>query len=426
SAQKVEGDDVTRTRDANIVNSLSGKVAGLQIKRNNSLGGSTNVVLRGTKSFTGDNQALFVVDGIPINNSNSNTTDQLTGRGGFDYGNAAADINADDVESITVLKGAAATALYGSRASNGVIMINTKKGKAKGKGIGVTINAGVNAGQADKSTFAEYQNKYGAGYGAYYEDGSGFFLERDINEDGTPDLVTPTSEDASYGAAFDPNLQVYQWDAFDPTSPNFRKSRPWVAASNGPSSIFETAVGTNNSILIDGSNDNGYFKLGYTKTTDKGIMPNSRIDKDLVNFGAGYNLTKKLQVFTSVNYTSIDGLGRYGSGYDSKNLMGNFRQWWQVNNDVQELKAAYERTNQNITWNWADPTDLVPIYWDNPYWTRYENYQNDHRNRYFGSAGVTYNLTSWFDVTARVSIDQFDEIQEERIAVGSIDVSQYQ
>ncbi len=426
SAQKVDGEDVTRTRDANVVNSLSGKVAGLQIKRNNNLGGSTNVVLRGNKSLTGNNQALFVVDGIPIDNSNSNTGDQLTGRGGYDYGNAANDINPDDVESITVLKGAAATALYGSRASNGVVMINTKKGRGKSKGIGVTINAGVNAGRYDKSTFAEYQDQYGAGYGAYYEDASGFFLERDINEDGTPDLVTPTSEDASHGAKFDPNLQVYQWDAFDPTSPNFGKSRPWVAAANGPGSLFETALGTNNSILIDGNNENGYFKLGYTKTTDKGIMPNSSVDKDLVNFGAGYNLTKRLQVFTSVNYTATDGLGRYGSGYDSKNLMGNFRQWWQTNVDVQELGAAYDRTKQNITWNWADPTDLVPIYWDNPYWTRYENYQNDHRNRYFGSAGVTYNLTSWFDVTGRVSIDQFDEIQEERTAVGSIDVSEYQ
>ena len=426
SAQKVEGDDVTRTRDANMVNSLAGKVAGLQIKRNNSLGGSTNVVLRGNKSLTGNNQALFVVDGIPLDNSNSNTADQLTGRGGYDYGNAAADINSDDVESITVLKGAAATALYGSRASNGVVMINTKKGRSKGKGIGVTINAGVNAGRIDKSTFAEYQDKYGGGYGAYYEDPTGFFLSRDINEDGTDDLVTPLSEDASHGGKFDPNLQVYQWDAFDPTSPNFGKSRPWVAATDGPASIFETALGTNNSVLIDGTSDNGYFKLGYTKTTDKGIMPNSRIDKDLINFGAGYNLTKKLNVFTSVNYTAIDGLGRYGSGYDSKNLMGNFRQWWQTNVDVQDLKAAYERTNQNITWNWADPTDLVPIYWDNPYWTRNENYQNDHRNRYFGYAGVTYNLTSWFDVTARVSLDQFDEIQEERTAVGSIDVSEYQ
>ncbi len=424
SAQKVEGEDLTKTRDANVVNSLAGKVAGLEIKRNNTLGGSTNVVLRGNKSLTGNNQALFVVDGVPVDNSNSNTANQRTGRGGYDYGNAAADINADDVESVTVLKGAAATALYGSRASNGVVMINTKKGR-KGKGIGVTVNAGMNAGTYDKSTFIKYQDQYGAGYGPYYEDDSGYFLSRDINEDGTDDLVTPTTEDASYGAPFNASQLVYQWDAFDPSSPNFGKATPWVNAANGPASMFETALGTNNSIMIDGSTDKGYFKLGYTKTTDKGIMPNSRIDKDMVNFGASYNLTEKLNVFSSINFTAIDGRGRYGSGYDSKNLMGNFRQWWQTNVDVQEQRAAYERTQQNVTWNWADPTDLVPIYWDNPYWTREENFNTDHRNRYFGYAGVTYNLTSWFDVTARVSLDQFDEIQEERIAVGSIDVSQY-
>ena len=424
SAQKVEGEDLTKTRDANVVNSLAGKVAGLEIKRNNSLGGSTNVVLRGNKSLTGNNQALFVIDGVPIDNSNSNTANQRTGRGGYDYGNAAADINADDVESVTVLKGAAATALYGSRASNGVVMINTKKGR-KTKGIGVTINAGMNAGTYDKSTFIEYQDQYGAGYGQYYEDDSGYFLSRDINEDGTDDLVTPTSEDASYGAPFDASKLVYQWDAFDPSSPNFGKATPWVAAANGPASIFETALGTSNSIMIDGSTDKGYFKLGYTKTTDKGIMPNSRIDKDMVNFGASYNLSEKLNVFSSINFTSIDGRGRYGSGYDSKNLMGNFRQWWQTNVDVQDQKAAYERTKQNVTWNWADPTSLSPIYWDNPYWTREENYNTDHRNRYFGYIGFTYNLTSWFDLTGRVSVDQFDEIQEERIAVGSIDVSQY-
>ncbi len=425
SAQKVDGDDVTKTRDANVVNALAGKVAGLNIKRNNSLGGSTNVVLRGTKSLTGDNQALFVVDGVPIDNSNTNTSDQRTGRGGYDYGNAAADINADDVESISVLKGAAATALYGSRAANGVILVTTKKG-SRNKGFGVTVNAGVNAGRFDPNTFAKYQKSYGGGYGAFYEDDSGFFLARDINGDGTNDLVTPTSEDASYGGKFDASKLVYQWDAFDPSSRNFGKATPWVAAANGPSSIFETAVGTNNSIAIDGTTGNGYFKLGYTKTTDKGLLPNSRVNKDLLNFGASFDLSKKLTVATNVNYSAIDGLGRYGSGYNSKNLMTNFRQWWQVNVDVQEQKDAYERTKQNVTWNWADPADLVPIYWDNPYWTRYENYQNDHRNRYFGFASASYKLTSWLNVTGRVSLDQYDEIQEERIALGSVDVSEYQ
>ncbi len=424
SAQKVEGEDLTRTRDPNVVNSLSGKVAGLEIKRNNNLGGSTNVVLRGNKSLTGNNQALFVVDGIPVDNSNSNTANQITGRVGYDYGNSASDINPDDVESVTVLKGAAATALYGSRAANGVVMINTKKGR-KNKGLGVSVNAGLNAGRIDKSTFAEYQNQYGGGYGKYYEDATGFFLLRDVNGDGTDDLVMPTSEDASYGGKFDPNLQVYQWDAFDPTSANYKKSRPWVAATNGPETFFETAAGTNNGITIDGASDNGYFKLGYNKATDKGILPNSRVNKDLVNFGAGYDLTKKLRVFTSFNYTATDGLGRYGNGYDAKNVMTNFREWWQVNVDIEEQAAAYDRTKKNITWNWADPSDLTPIYWDNPYWVRYENYESDHRNRYFGYAGTSYDLTSWFNLTGRVSVDQFDEIQEERIAVGSVDVSNY-
>lgn len=422
SAQKLEGDEVSKTRDNNIVNSLSGKIAGLNIKRNNQLGGSTNIVLRGSKSLTGNNQALFIVDGVPIDNANTNSTNQTTGRGGYDFGNAAADINSDDIESITVLKGAAATALYGSRAANGVILLTTK---SKTKGFGVTVNLGFNLGNYDKSTFAKYQDKYGEGYGAYYEDASGFFLERDINKDGTPDLVAPTSEDASWGAKFDATKMVYQWDAFDPASPNFGKPRPWVAAANGPASIFEQAVGSSNGVSIDGGSDKAFYKLGFTHSDDKGIMPNSQIKKDMVNFGGSYNLTNKLKVFSNINYTAIEGLGRYGSGYESRNLMTNFRQWWPVSVDVQEQKAAYERNKLNVTWNWADPTDLVPIYWDNPYWTRYENYENDNRNRYFGHLGTTYSVTPWLDLTGRVSLDQYNEQQEERIAVGSIDVSQY-
>lgn len=424
SAQKVDGSEISGTRDANVVNALSGRVAGLNVNRNNNFGGSTNIVLRGSKSLTGDNQAMFVIDGVPIDNANTNTANQTTGRGGFDYGNAANDINGDDIESVTVLKGAAATALYGSRASNGVVMITTKKGR-QDKGIGVSVNLGANFGNIDKNTFIKYQKRYGGGYGAYYEDPTGFFLYRDIDKDGTDDLVMPTSEDASYGGKFDPNLLVYQWDAFDPSSPYFGQARPWVAAANDPSSFFETSVGTSNSIFIDGSNDKGYFKLGYTYANDDGILPNSNITKNLVNFSADYKLSDRLKVFSSVNFTSTDGLGRYGTGYDAKNQMTSFRQWWQVNVDIEEQRAAYERTKQNVTWNWADPTDLVPIYWDNVYWVRYENFENDHRDRYFGYLGATYNITNWLDITGRVSLDQYNELQEERIAVGSVDVSQY-
>ena len=440
SAQKVEGDEVSRSRDGNVVNALAGKVAGLNIKRNNSLGGSTNIVLRGNKSLTGNNQALFVVDGVPVDNTNNNTDNQTTGRLGYDYGNAAADINADDIDNVTVLKGAAASALYGSRAANGVILITTKKG-TKGKGLGVSLNSGFNVGTVEKSTFASYQNKYGGGYGGYYEDPTGKFLYRYPSDyspaystdadgnivawDPNGKLFTPLSEDASWGAKFDPNTQVYQWGSLDKTSPNYGKATPWVAAANDPTKFFGTSIGTNNGVMIDGTNDKGYFKLGYNHITDAGILPNSNITKDLVNFGAGYNLTSKLKAFSSINYTGLTGKGRYGTGYGSLNLMTNFRQWWQTNVDIVELKDAYNRTLQNKTWNLADPTDQVPIYWDNPYWTRYQNYENDGRGRYFGNVGLEYKLLSWLNVKGQVSLDKYNEFQEERVAVGSVDVSEY-
>lgn len=424
AAQVVAGDDVSKSRTSNFMNNLSGKVAGLSITAPNTLGGSTNVTLRGQRTLNSSNQALFVVDGVPYDNSAVATGGQRSGRGGYDYGNAAADINPDDIESITVLKGPAASALYGSRGFNGVIVITTKKGTSR-KGIGVTINTGVSVLSADKKTLPKYQKQYGGGYGPYYEDPSGFFLYRDINNDGQDDLVVPVSEDASYGAPFDPNKQVYLWDAFDPTSPNFGKPRPWVAAAHDPNDFLETPVNFNNSVFIEGGSDKTNFKLGYTRNDDKGILPNSKITKDNLTFSANHKLNDRLSAGASLNYTKTNGLGRYGTGYDDKNPFSSFRQWWQVNNDIYELRDAYFRTKQNVTWNWADPTDLVPIYWDNIYFTRYENYETDTRNRYFGNINVNYKINNWLNAMGRITVDQYDEIQEERQAVGSVSVSSY-
>lgn len=421
AAQQITGDEVSKNRSSNFIQNLSGKVSGVELRQSNTLGGSTNVVIRGVKSISGSNQALFVVDGVVIDNTNSKSGNQATGRGGYDYGSAASDINPDDIESITVLKGAASTALYGSRGSNGVILITTKK---SARGLGITFNSGITLGKYDKSTFAKYQQEYGGGYGRYYEDPSGFFLYRDINGDGVDDLVMPTSEDASYGGKLDGRL-VYQWDAFDPLSPNFGKARPWLPAVNGPASIFQTAVSSNQSITVGGSSDMGSFKIGYTRNDDKGILPNSKIVKNLLNFGGTFNITPKLTAGANINFAAIDGRGRYGTGYDDKNLMTNFRQWWQVNVDIKDQQDAYNREKRNVTWNWADPTDLVPIYWDNPYFTRYENYETDSRNRYFGNANLNYKPFSWLNILGRVSQDAYDEIQEERQAVGSVTTSSY-
>ena len=173
---------------------------------------------------------------------------------------------------------------------------------------------------------------------------------RDINGDGVDDLVTPLSEDASYGGRFDPNLNVYQWGAFDPTSPTYKQATPWIAAKNGPETFFKNAFTLNNSVAINGGNDNGYFKLGYNSIRDKGVMVNSEVNKNIINFAGSLNLTPKLTTSAAINYTRVDGKGRYGTGYGDGNILTNFRQWWQVNADIKELEDAYNRTGaeQNL------------------------------------------------------------------------------
>lgn len=410
SATTIEASEITQARNPNAVNSLSGKVAGLTITQSNTLGGSSNVVIRGSKSLFGNNQALFVVDGVPISNDNTNTAGQRTGGSGYDYGNAAADLNPDDIATTTVLKGAAATALYGERASNGVILITTKKGR---RGLNVTINTGLTAGRIDKSTFIKYQKQYGAGYGTYFNAAA----------DGTP--VAPTADDASYGNPFDPNLKVLQWDAFTPGSPTFGQARPWVAAANGPDKFFRTGVSTLNSVIVDGGSENGTFKLGYTNNVERGVLPNSKVTKDIINFGASLNLTPKLTSSATVNFSRTAGIGRYGTGYGSENLMTNFRQWWQTNVDIKDQEAAYNRDKTNATWNLSQPEEgkFAAIYWNNPYFVRYQNYENDSRFRTFGNVATTYKVADWFNVLGRVTLDTYDEQQEERAALGSTKAS---
>lgn len=420
ATQEVKGDQIAPVKSDNFINSLSGKVSGVQIKANNNIGGSTNVVIRGSKSLTGSNQALFVIDGVPVDNSNTNNTGQRTGRSGYDYGNAASDINPNDIESISILKGAAASALYGARAANGVVMITTKKGVRQSQGVGVTLNSNTTFGVYDKSTFPKYQKSYGGGYGPFYSEGDYPGLEEfDADGDGTPDLVVPFYEDASFGQKFDPNLMVYHWDAFVPESPNYKKKTPWVASPNDPGTFFETAVSLTNSIDITGGGEKSTFRLGYTNLDQTGIMPNSHIKRNNIAFNGSYNVTSKLKVSASANYTNTNGKGRNSTGY-SDNIMSMFRQWYQVNVDMMQQKELFDKTGQNITWNRKAFDNGIPAYWDNPYWTRYKNFQTDERNRLVGYTQFDYTVNEWLGFMGRVSVDTYNELQEERRAVGSV------
>jgi len=413
ATQQISGRDLDGgAGNASVANLLSGKAAGVEVSRNTNFGGSTNVVIRGNKSLTGNNQALWVVDGVPIDNTNSNTSSQAQGGGGYDYGNNISDINQEDIESINILKGAAATALYGSRAASGVVMVTTKKGKKEDRKVGFTFSSSLTVGTVDKSTFPKYQTKYGSGYGI----GSSFL---------DPDNKIPTvdtSNDASYGDAFT-GQPVYQWDAFTQYSKNFGQASPWTAAKNGPITFFKTAQTNTNSLSLEKATEKSSLSLSYVNTQQTGILPNSELKKNQLSARFSQNITDKLTANAYAAVTLQNTMGRNSTGYND-NIMGNFRQWWQTNTDIKELRNVYNASGgQNITWNWADPTStegLVPAYWDNPYFTRYQNYSSDNRTRLFSYASLNYQITSWLSALGRVSLDTYKELQEERRAVGSL------
>jgi TonB-linked SusC/RagA family outer membrane protein len=426
ATQELTGEEINQVKSANFISTLSGKAAGVQVKTNGNIGGSTNILIRGSASITGNNQALIVIDNVPINNDNTNTRDQIRGRAGYDFGNAAADLNPNDIESMTVLKGAAATALYGSRAANGVILITTKKGvqtTGQKKVLGVNISSNVTTGFVDKTTFPKYQTNYGAGYGSWYgfyseSDYPGFEVLYDINGDGVDDYTVPTYEDASMGQEFDENLLVYQWDSFFPQSSNYKKATPWKNAENGPITFFETPWSFTNSVDVTGGGEASAFRLSYTNQDQSGIMPNSNLKKNNVLFNGSYDIIKNLKVTASVNYINTKGKGRNSTGY-SDNIMSSFRQWSQTNVDYEQQKNLYEQYEENITWNPVSPDNLAPAYWDNPYWLRYQNYETDQRDRIIGFIQADWQINDYFSILGRYSIDTYSELQEERKAIGS-------
>lgn len=423
SVQEVSGDEVSQAKEGSFISALSGKVAGLNVTKSGQIGGSVNAVIRGSNSFTGNNQALFVVDGIPISNSTLTSPGQNRNRGGYDYGNAASDIDPDMIESVSVLKGATASALYGSDAANGVILITTKKGKSQ-QGLGVTVNHATTFSKYDPNTFPEYQKEYGQGYGPYYGSTGGFY-DADINGDGTLDLIVPVGEDASFGAAYDPDLMVYQWDSFFPQLDSYLQPSPYVAAENGPASIFQTGVSNVSNVSLQGGNEFGSFRAGYSHDDRQGILPNSNVTRDVIDLHASYNFTDKFSMDGKVSYIKTEGRGRYGTGYDGLNIMQSFKQWFATNVDVQDQKDAYFATGDNITWNSNSHNDLRPHYFDNPYWVLHENYQTDNRNRFFGKFATTYELTDGISAMARFGVDSYSDLQEERMAVGSLDQPYY-
>jgi TonB-linked SusC/RagA family outer membrane protein len=369
---------------------------------------------------------------VPINNNIGKYTDvgvtssQATAVPGYDYGNAAADIDPESIESINVLKGSAATALYGSRASAGVIMITTKRGKILKEGekapIGVSLSTGFTFSKIDKSTFPTYQGQYGAGYG--YGDPPAFAYRTTSGSLTTNDPINDplvrwvqTTEDASFGPAFD-GQPIWGWYSVDPESPWYKQSKPWEFTKNGPITFFETPVTYTNTLAIEKATDFSAVRLSYTNYSATGLQPNSSLKRDNVTLSGQWNINKRLTVSGTANYIKQNGKGRNVTGYNG-NIVTNFRQWQQTNLDFKDLKTAYDLTQRNLTWNYNSALNY-PIYSNNPYWDAYQNYETDGRTRFIGNASVNYKVADWLDVYGRVSADSYSELQEERRAVGSV------
>jgi len=431
AAQQISGDDINKTITTNVVDNMSGKVAGLEVTSSNAMGGSSNVILRGFRSLTQSNQALFVVDGVPYDNTSLTTfNNEVSGAstGGYDFGSAIEDLNPDDIASISVLKGAAASALYGSRGSNGVILITTKRGSNK-KTAGVTASFGISAGSMDPSTLPTYQLMYGQGYDATTND---FYSEPVpwVNGGNTNILISPTNDDAGTGAFYNKNLMIYNWDAFAPNDPNFHKATPWQPAANhNPQDYFVTPITATENASVTGGSDKGTYKFSYTRVDDKGYQPNSMIKKNLFDLLTTYNVTSWVTVEAGLNYVNESALNRYLYQYTAAtNPMTDFRQWWPSNVDIKALKRDYFNGFTNETWNWQNNQSYqnntagsigLPAYHDNEYWFAYTNPEADSRNRYTGHAKVKADLTSYLSLTGAVTEDYYGMLVEQRANIGS-------
>ncbi|WP_162053597.1 SusC/RagA family TonB-linked outer membrane protein [Pontibacter pamirensis] len=380
--QEIAGESVNQARETNVVNALSGKVAGVQIVNSSgAVGSSARITLRGNNSLTGDNQPLFVVDGIPINNS----TNANDGYGGVDYGNAASDINPNDIASISVLKGANAAALYGSRAANGVILITTKSGK-NAQGLGVTIDHSTTL--ESPLVLPDYQDEYGQGLNGLFEyvDGAG---------GGVMDGV-----DESWGPRLDGSNRT-----------QFFGEGPWEASPNNVRDFFQTGITNNTNVAITGGNEKANARLSLGYIDQEGIIPNTDLTRYSASLNTNMTLSPKLSAAASFNYIQNKSNNRPSNGYSGDNIMQQFI-WFGRQVDIDRLRDYRNEDGTQFNWNYN--------YHNNPYWILYENLNGNQRDRLFGNVSLKYEFTDWLNLMVRGGGDMFAENRKRVWAVETL------
>lgn len=366
SASSVKGDAISSKRTNDIMSSLSGKVAGVQISNTSSDPGASNsVIIRGVSSLSGNNQPLYVIDGVPLNNSSvySSSFD-----GGYDFGNGSNAVNPDDVESMTILKGAAATALYGNRASGGVILITTKSGKKQKKGLGVEYNGGIQWESVLR--IPQMQNEFGMGwYGDHTE-----------------------IENGSWGPRLDGSMQLWG-NVYN----NSQKMKPFVAMEDNIKDFFNTGLRYNNSVSFNGATDKSDFYVSLSQISDDGMIPTDADSYDKYTFSArGSHKAGNLTFSTSLNYA-----------YQKNSFVTTGQSSTSMYNSIMQTPRDVSIIGMK---NLDDPFNMPGYYYTpygvtNPYYIL-ENYQNEYESeRFYGKFQLDYDFLKYFKFTYRFGLD---------------------
>lgn len=415
AVSKLNEDEITSNLSSNWLNALDGKVAGLtMMSAGAGPGGSLRVTLRGDQSLNyGSNEALFVVDGIPINSGTTQTkavSNYAQADAPVDFGNGASDLNPDDIESISVLKGPSATALYGSRAANGAIIITTKKGRNK-KGIGVSVNSSVVFEKA--SYFPDFQTEYGSGSDA----GLSEFCHWTLSADEAPDGIATSQHISRYafGEKFDANKMRYQYNSRNWETGTYEKT-PWVYQDDWYTGIFETGVTFDNSITIDGNNGKGTSAcFSATDRRNDWILPNTGYKQQSMAFSFSSEINKYITVRGKANYYHKSSDNIPVSGYSSSSIMYQLV-WGYNNNSMRNWKDEYfNGLYTRDKWENGGAGLVYPLSSSfNPYRTLYEALNGMDKNRFFGNVSVGLKLLPGLTLDLRGGVDYTDEFRTQQ------------
>ena len=383
AVQGLKAKDIAEAKETNFVNALAGKIAGVQVTNSQGDMGSSRIVIRGETSIAGNNQPLFVVDGTIVDNS------QFLGTNGSrDFANAISDLNSEDIESISVLKGPNAAALYGYRAAAGVILIKTKTGKGT-KGLGVSINS--NTTFSSIQTLPKYQNEYGQG-------SNGRFSYVDGKGGGVNDGV-----DESWGPALN--------GALIPQFYSNGVAVPFVAHPNNVRDFFRTGSTLNNGVALSGSGDKFDYRLSYNNLHQNGVVPNTEQGRNSFLLNTSFRPTSKLTITTIANYIKDDAgnlPGAYGKRATSTMLQFT---WFGRQVDINQLKNYRDANGNNINWN--------NNYYSNPYFLAYENTVSQNKNRLIGSIELNYKIIDGLSANFRTGTDTYTDRRKIKVAYGT-------